>query len=130
MRGTLYTSYFYRYIHNEDAITDNDITIIVARNVQEWLQRESFTEHIKDLAPSNSLRYKYKDGSISDNEFRREYIKEICKSRGQAGLQKIRDYLDNGHNVYIYCYESDYNECHRLPLAVLLNAYGYNVVLR
>lgn len=131
MAGTLYTSYFYRFVHKKDVLDKNDVTIIIARQLQDWIPKELFNKHMKDLAPSTDLRYEYKDGKIDDNEFRAEYIKEIySSSKGKMCIEEIKSILDSGKNVYIYCYESDFRKCHRLPLAEIINAYGYAVVLR
>lgn len=104
---TIYTSNFHRHRTNPKSIA-------ICRTLSTWVQDLGFEgKWRKDLAPSQSLLNRLTDEDMSDEEYAREYLKEI-QQRGltpQAILDSIPD------ESILLCYEAPNEFCHRRVLA-------------
>ena len=74
------------------------------------------------LAPSESTFTKYKDGTINWSEFRDEYIEQAnCSAVFEDSYYEVVDYLEEGKDVFLICYEKNDLECHRSILREIFN---------
>lgn len=76
------------------------------------------------MAPSKRLLF---DRSITDEEFEREYLKEVCTNLNPVLLKSEIERVANGHDVALMCYEKPGDECHRHSLAKWMNGHGFEV---
>ena len=74
------------------------------------------------LAPSEHIFARHKDGSMSWKEFREAYIEQASSSyEFEKSFFEIRDYLNEGKDVFLICYEKDDMQCHRSILREIFN---------
>jgi uncharacterized protein YeaO (DUF488 family) len=74
------------------------------------------------LAPSEYIFARYKDGLMNWQEFREEYIEQAStSSEFEKSFYEIKEYLDEGKDVFLICYEKDDLQCHRSILREIFN---------
>jgi uncharacterized protein YeaO (DUF488 family) len=120
----LYTSYLAKL----SKLPDEGTKILVTR----WKPRNTIDiskyniEWSPSLAPSELLLAKYKDGSISFQQFREMFKEEkINRPDFIEALNELKTLLEDGQDVYILCYEKDYHSCHRTIIREMLEEEGY-----
>lgn len=125
-KGTLYTSYFANWRKYKQI---NAFLISITRFPPKYIDfnKEGIC-HWPILAPSKDLLNAYKEGLLSEDDFRKEYIIQISSNiESTKALNTIRNTLNNGTNVILICYEKSSDFCHRHILAEIFDETGYNV---
>lgn len=120
----LYTTYSHYTVL--DKLPDDMRKILIMRWEPRFLDRSKYNlEHMPNLAPSDLLLARYKDKSISFNEFTSMFKQEMLTASFQSALDDIRTDLDEGKDVAIICCEKDPLVCHRNIIANVLSEEGY-----
>lgn len=80
-------------------------------NLQWWPQ----------LAPSELILSKYKDGNIDWQQYRKMFIEDTNNNKMlQDALEQIVKLDDNNKEIFLICYEKNDLECHRSILRQIL----------
>ena len=66
-----------------------------------------------ELAPSEELLNKWKNGEINWKEYKEVFLEEMKNPESQARLQKIAEKVAEGKDVRLICYEAEDKHCHR-----------------
>lgn len=124
----LYTTYFSQL----DKIPQNAIKLVVTRYAPRDFNMLKYEKlHIvSDLGPSPMLLKQYNSTDKQYNdwiEFKTSFINEInSRDDIQHNINKIIKAITKGLDVYLICYERNYNRCHRTILAEYIsNKTGY-----
>ena len=85
---------------------------------------------VSDLGPSPTLLKQYNSTDKQYNdwiEFKTSFINEInSRDDIQHNINKIIKAITKGLDIYLICYERNYNRCHRTILAEYIsNKTGY-----
>ena len=88
-----------------------------------------------ELAPSKELFNWYINLKNTNNlyegwfeDYRKVYLNQLKNNKKALNqLKHIKDKLDNGINVAIYCFCKDVNKCHRNIIGNLFEKKGYKV---
>lgn len=73
------------------------------------------------LAPSELILSKYKDGSINWQQYREMYLEDAERNAMFIdALQQIIDMNNEGKNIFLICYEKNDIMCHRSILREIL----------
>lgn len=110
---SIYTGYFAQLKKYEK---DGLIPISIARVTPEWFNGAE----LKDLAPSFSLLKRYKNNTISEEDYRAEYLQQLDKVKCGKVLRQLTE-----DDVVLLCYEKVGKFCHRHILAEYLSDSGY-----
>ena len=100
----LYTSNYARWGSHPNAIT-------ISKKAPDWFVGESLPQ----LAPTWELIYGYKDGTIPDFLYASEYKRLLNKRKVDPNL--LLELSVNDEPVFLLCYESPKDFCHRHILA-------------
>ena len=119
-KGKLYTSYFAQLKKGIG------IKISIARYANFALIKE-LDFSFKGLAPSDNLLKRYKAGDMSWQQYTELYTVEQHRDDFQQDFNKLKNLLDNGKDVTIYCYEGKYSNCHRHIVSSMFKNLGYEV---
>lgn len=122
-KGILYTSY-YSNKHRKDI---SGFQVAISRYKPKWLDfnKEGILWY-EILSPSKELLKKYKNGLVTEDKFRLEYLLQVSKNlECSKALESISKVLDNGTNIILLCYEKSNDFCHRHILAEIFNEEGY-----
>ena len=110
----VYTS----YLANVKKLPNNKNTkkILVTR----WKPRNTIDlnkynlEWWPQLAPSELLLSKYKDGSVNWQEYREWYLEDAERNAMfMDALEQIMELDQEGKDIFLICYEKNDLECHR-----------------
>jgi uncharacterized protein YeaO (DUF488 family) len=82
--------------------------------------RFKYSLWIKDLAPSEQLKYGYKNGIITWEEYVLRFTEEMKSDNAQRALNNVRE-LVTGSDVFLVCFEKDPSKCHRSILINMIN---------
>lgn len=125
-KGTLYTSYFANWRKYKKI---SAFLISVTRFPPKYIDfKKEGICHWPILAPSKTLLNAYKEGLISKDNFRKEYLIQISNdTESVKALNTIRDTLDNGTNITLICYERSSEFCHRHIISEIFDEIGYKV---
>lgn len=115
------TSYFAKFSKLPQELKDTLYPIPISTTVPKW-----FTEHEeshKFVSPYKML-YEYKNGKITWEECREEYIEYLTKLEEDCG--NLYEYYMNieketEKEIVLLCYETSDKPCHRFILANYLN---------
>lgn len=113
---------FTTYISNIKNIPSDVTKIFVCR----WLPpsiKLNDSIHLLKLAPSEMLLKKYKSGSISFNDFEREFISELDDRK--LNLSNVKGIS----KMCFICYEKD-SDCHRYILGRYFSEKDNNFIYR
>lgn len=116
-KGILYTSYFTKLKYGIG------VKISIARYNPKWLDLTHLGYWFRDLAPAPELLNGYKNGKISKDEYK--IIYDIALNGNNKEVQKLKDLLDSGIDVTVYCYEKPTDFCHRHLLSKYFINLGY-----
>lgn len=127
-KGTLYTSYFAKLKQGKG------IKFSVARYNPKWLKEGDIDGWLPHLSPSESLLKSYKNNLITWDEYTKEYFNRLF-SRADLGnclmvrkeIDAIKNVLDIGKDITLYCYEKPTDNCHRHLLGGVFKEIGYEV---
>ena len=123
MKGKLYLRSFY------EGIMENVININIARGNMNGIGNKLIS-----LAPSPYLFKWYMDNKNSDNWFetyRKVYMNQLKGNTSSLNsLSNIRNLLDEGNDVCIYCFCRNVSKCHRGIVGDLFVAKGYEVIYK
>lgn len=116
---TIYTGYFAQLKkYQELGLTP----VSIARYSPSW-----FTGYcLKELAPSDSLLKGYKDGVITVEEYRKQYLQHLETVRWTEVLRRLEKYAPDG--AVLCCYEKPNDFCHRHILSEYMRESGYEVM--
>lgn len=82
------------------------------------------------LKPSNLLRNSYKYYGLPWKDYCEEYMKQIASSQeAEKNIEFIKSKLDNGIDIWLYCWEGMNKPCHRNIIGQLFFEWGYKVKL-
>jgi uncharacterized protein YeaO (DUF488 family) len=125
-KGILYTSYFgnWRKWKQLDAFT---VAICRKRPPHMNYNKEGIQE-LLELAPSEGLLKAYKNGLISQDDFRNKFLDELDNIKSANTLFLIQSLLDMGVNICLLCYESNNDFCHRHIVAEIFDEAGYKII--
>ncbi len=73
-----------------------------------------------ELAPSEELLNKWKNGEIDWEEYKAIFLEEMENPESQSRLQKIAEKVAAGKDVRLICYEGEDKHCHRHILKSLV----------
>lgn len=99
---TVYTSNYARHNGNPKAIA-------ISCTVKDWID---VPLHIKELAPTWQMVQAHRDGNLSNDEYKIQYL-ELLEKRNID--PKIFEQMEDG--TMLLCYESPGDFCHRRILA-------------
>lgn len=118
-KGVFYTSYF------KKIDSGKGIKICIARVIPKWIDKTLFDHFYKELAPSGKLLADWKTNKITWNEYTWRYVYDLYNMPNSIRTFNIvKDYLDRGIDVTVYCYEKEF-PCHRFILSHILRQSGY-----
>lgn len=108
----LYTS----YLGNLNKIPDDSIKIFIVQ----WKGKIDLLKYNllwkPELAPLDlSL---YKNGSLTKDKMFTNFKNQLEKSPAKEAVDEIIEYLKEGKDVYLICYEKELCECHRRLVAM------------
>lgn len=115
----LYTS----YLSQLDKLPKNSIKLIVTRYLPNDLNilRYDKLYLVQELSPSKELLNKYNSSKKSYDdwvEFRTQFYHEMTQRNDMKyNIEKVNRALEKGLDVFLICYERNYNMCHRKLLA-------------
>lgn len=122
MKGKLYTSYFAKL--NKGI----GIKISIARFNPKWLKPTDLDYWYKTLAPKIQLLNDYKYKGISWDEYTQRYMNYLAfDEESKAELNKLKQLLNSGQDVTVYCYEKPSDNCHRHLVGSIFRDLGYEV---
>lgn len=115
----IYTGYFAQMSkYQELGLT----SVSIARYSPKW-----FTGYcLKDLAPSDSLLRGYKDGQISIEGYKKQYLQQLERVRWTDVLNRLEKIAPDG--AVLCCYEKPSDFCHRHILSEYMRESGYEVM--
>ena len=73
-----------------------------------------------ELAPSEELLNKWKNGEIDWEEYKEIFLEDMENPESKARLQKIAEKVAAGKDVRLICYEGEDKHCHRNILKSLV----------
>lgn len=120
----LYTTYFSQL----DKIPQNAIKLVVTRYAPRDFNVLKYEKlHIvSELGPSSTLLKQYNATNKQYNdwiEFKTLFMNEIDSREDiQYNINKIIKAISKGLDVYLICYERNYNRCHRTILAEYISS--------
>lgn len=125
-KGTLYTSYFAKLKQGKG------IKVSIARFNPKWLKNEHIDDWFVDLAPSIELLNDYKNDKCNWDEYENRYNKELrdgylVDAKINRMIETIRNLLNNGKDITVYCYEKPTDNCHRHLLGQVFKELGFEV---
>ncbi|HFD2052091.1 TPA: DUF488 family protein [Clostridium perfringens] len=129
MKGKLYLSYFAKLKQGKGR------KISIAQFNPKWLKEGDIDEHLKELAPSKDLLIDYKYRGLTWDKYTERYLKQLSsfyrykndQLQTRSDLDKLLEYLDNGEDITLYCFEKSDEQCHRYILADVIKRFGYEV---
>ncbi|MBM7836484.1 DUF488 family protein [Clostridium sardiniense] len=126
-KGTLYTSYFVNWRRWKQL--KNTFNIAITRYKPKYMDfSKEGIELLQGLAPTNTLLNTYKNGLITENQFRNEFIDYLSINIDSIkDLNEVKKCLDNGTNVLLLYYESKNKFCHRHIIVEIFDEAGYNI---
>ncbi len=113
----IYTSYF----ANLKNIPDYIIPISVCRRPPKGYTGLEY----KVLAPSTKLLSEWHRNNNESN-YRFEFARQLV-SLDVSRILDVLNYMSDGHDVVLVCYEGPSKFCHRHLIAEWLNKHGYDV---
>lgn len=113
----IYTSYF----ANLKNIPDNIIPISVCRRSPKGYSGLEY----KILAPSSVLLSEW-HRNHNEDDYRFNFAKQLA-SLDASKILDVLNYMSNGHDIVLVCYEGPSKFCHRHLIAKWLNKHGYDV---
>lgn len=128
--GRFFTSYYPR-------IKDGrGIKICISQFPPKWLKEgEDYDFWMPELAPTTGDLMDYKHGKMSLEKFKQKYEDNVLSlPPARHKLKLIRNFLNKGHDVTVYCYEvpkkyasekHPYKYCHREELRDYFSLIGY-----
>lgn len=115
----IYTSYYSKVARcNTDAVL-----IKVSNTSPNWFNKE-LVSLLTDVSPSWELINSYKAGSLSYDEFCKEYREELLRKVSPIDIINELNYIAELYEtdtVILLCWEKDANTCHRTELARILS---------
>lgn len=106
MKKTLYTSYF---SSTPARLYPPELKFSVAR------KKIGDIPQLTELLPSESLLYGFKQGGISDEQYKKLYVRQLNNSYRTKRLHKVLEDLPDG--ALLLCFEKSSSFCHRHILA-------------
>ena len=120
--------HFTSYYANYNNIPKNYMCIGISRVCPEWFannELENFT-FVRDnfLAPSEELLQGYKDGTINQEQYKRQYVTDVMTKVVDMGYTDLGAWMKNADKVFatmmhqwdglvFMCYERPEEFCHR-----------------
>lgn len=74
-----------------------------------------------ELAPSEELLRKWKNGEINWDKYRETFQKEMKNPESQSRLKQIAEKVARGKDIRLICFEGEDKPCHRHILASLVD---------
>lgn len=129
MKGILYLSYFARLKQGKGK------KISIAQFNPKWLKEGDIDGHLKELSPSRDLLLDYKYRNLSWDRYTERYLKQLSnfyrykdgQLQTRSDLKQLLEWLNDGEDVTLYCYERNGDKCHRYMLGDLIKEFGYKV---
>lgn len=134
--------HFTSYYANFGNIPKDYMCIGISRTCPEWFKDKNISNFmfIRDnvLAPSESILYSYKNGTITEEEYKKQYITDVL-SKVQNELKELSipswiskmdvhfatEFDTKYQGIVFMCYEKPSDFCHRhLFRRMLTNVYG------
>ncbi|MDC4245701.1 DUF488 family protein [Clostridium perfringens] len=125
-KGVLYTSYFgnWRKWKQLDSFT---VAICRKRPPHMNYDKEGIQE-LLELAPSESLLKAYKNGLISEDNFRNKFLDELDNIKSANTLHLIQSLLNKGVNICLLSYNKSNAFCPRHIIAEIFDEAGYKTI--
>jgi uncharacterized protein YeaO (DUF488 family) len=113
--GNIYTSYF----GNHRNFPVGCFTISVARFLSSNIKVDL---EATVIAPSSTTLFRYKHKEITQEQYKKIYLKQLSDDRGQLKVF-IKNILEisEDRDVLLLCYERDGDFCHRHTLRKVIN---------
>ena len=108
----IYTSYFGKMSKLKDMVF-----VSIARFNPYWYKGKTFQE----LAPSENILNKYRNGQISKTQYDSLYFKEL-NLKDKAQILEQLEAISGGQDIALVCYEKEQIHCHRYVTARWLDA--------
>ena len=108
----IYTSYF-----GKISKLKNIVPISISRYIPYWYKGKTFQE----LAPSETILNKYRNGQISKTQYDSLYFKEL-NLKDKAQILEQLEAISGGQDIALVCYEKEQIHCHRYVTARWLDA--------
>lgn len=113
----IYTSYF----ANLKNIPDDIIPISICRRSPKGYSGLEY----KILAPSSALLSEW-HRNHNESNYRFKFAKQLVPLNA-SNIVGVLNYISNGHDIVLVCYERPEKFCHRHLVAEWLNKHGYDV---
>jgi len=87
--------------------------ILITRFYPRGVRKDHFDQWMRELAPSKDLLKGYKTGEVNQNQFTKQFLKQInSDDESKLAIQTLSE-LACDSNVTLLCYERDGDFCHR-----------------
>ena len=117
---------------------DDGFRILVSRNMpkklppnMDWIMSKgnpfAVDEWMKDLAPSNFLIDKYRNGALNWEGFAKYYKIEMRNDK-QDKIIKGLNRMSSKNTITLLCIESDLDNCHRTILRDIILDYSLRII--
>lgn len=117
----LYTSYYNKQLHNKKNPLYG-ISVYLPPYIH--YPNVAYVKHLPLLAPPSSTLWRYKNGKIDEEEFKKEYLIHLYIHKDEV-LNTIKSLPDES---ILLCHEKTGRFCHRNILAEWLKQYGIEVL--
>lgn len=94
--------------------------LLVMRYWPRGVKKNRVSSWLKDLGPSAELIKKWKNDTLTWDDFKREYNAEFNNEERKKAFAGLKDALKNIDNLTLLCSCADENRCHRGILKAML----------
>ena len=123
----IYTSYASEE-NLKELVSQGYLPFIILRNIRDSRLLGPYSDtsiHLRELSPSTELYHEFRDGKISIEEYKHQYLLEIIERRiSFYDLRKRLSFLSdlvNAEGVVFLGYTEDPERCHRSALSEFLS---------
>jgi len=105
----IYTSY---YGNNRKLLLKGILPVAISNSTPKWFRPAKF----QALVPPWEIVSKSREGKITDEEFKKEYMKQLNALNPSEVIKSLEE-IGKGNDIALLCYEKNPSECHRKIVA-------------
>lgn len=106
-----------------------DVSLFIVRNPKADVKNVSIFQYLAPSSELYSFAMQNKNNPNWWELYKRSFLEELTTAEKQMGLDIVKGFVDEGFNVNLVCYCSDYTKCHRSLVADELRSRGIEVRL-